>query len=146
MMRCSVLPEAQGWFQCWLVPGKGMYVLCRAQPLAKLLQPQRLPRSLLPHMWHSPAISFTPVLPEPTPTPQAVIDVVCPLLERRFGPEGAALAARAAQQLTAVERDVLEVNCSFWNTAQPVIVLQASGVRWDGDSWALNNTAQPKAA
>lgn len=40
---------------------------------------------------------------------QAVTDVLCPLLERRFGAEGAELAARAAQQLTAVERDVLEM-------------------------------------
>lgn len=45
-------------------------------------------------------------------TPQAVADVVCPLLERRFGAQGSALAARTAQQLTAVERDVVEV--SWW--------------------------------
>ena len=50
--------------------------------------------------------NFTIHLP---PRLQAVTDVLCPLLERRFGMEGAELAARAAQQLTAVERDVLEV-------------------------------------
>lgn len=47
------------------------------------------------------------------PRAQAVFDVLCPLLQRRFGGEGAALAARAAQQLQAVERDVLEVRCSL---------------------------------
>lgn len=50
--------------------------------------------------------------PLPVPTlrrPQAVADVLCPLLERRYAAEGARHAAALRQQLQAVERDALEV-------------------------------------
>lgn len=40
---------------------------------------------------------------------QAVTGVLCPLLERRLGAEGAALGARLRGQLQALERDALEV-------------------------------------
>lgn len=72
------------------------------------------------HATMRPHINRSP-LHLPPPLLQAVTDVLCPLLERRFGAEGAELAARAAQQLTAVERDVLEVGLP-----------EQSGSRWLG--------------
>ena len=43
------------------------------------------------------------------PGVQAVTDVLCPLLERRYGAVGAGLVASLQAQLQAIERDVLEV-------------------------------------
>lgn len=40
---------------------------------------------------------------------QAVTDVLCPLLERRYGAVGAGLVASLQAQLQAIERDVLEM-------------------------------------
>lgn len=50
---------------------------------------------------------------------QACLDVLCPLLERRYGGEGAEQAAAVRQQLQGVERHMLEVRLvcvsSFWS-------------------------------
>ncbi|KAL4428339.1 hypothetical protein ABPG75_002428 [Micractinium tetrahymenae] len=40
---------------------------------------------------------------------QAMADVLCPLLERRYGPGGAAAAATLRAQLEGIERDALEM-------------------------------------
>ncbi|KAL4420250.1 hypothetical protein ABPG77_003429 [Micractinium sp. CCAP 211/92] len=40
---------------------------------------------------------------------QAVTDVLCPLLQRRYGAWGASVVAALRQQLQAIERDVLEM-------------------------------------
>ena len=50
--------------------------------------------------------SWQPPLAAPL---QAVLDVLCPLLERRYAAEGAQLAAGLRQRLQGVERGVLEV-------------------------------------
>ena len=62
---------------------------------------------------------------------QAAHDVLCPLLERRCGADGAQAAARCRQHLQTLEWDVLEVGAAAW--------------RWLGDAAGRRQAAAPRA-
>ncbi len=68
-------------------------------------------RSLAGRFWrlHLGHALSPPPIPCLGPALQAVTDVLCPLLQRRYGAWGASVVAALRQQLQAIERDVLEV-------------------------------------